>query len=270
MKLRNFSPIVISLLVGAALGYCLGPLSSPAPAPAPEPEQKSESEQAKQPDRGDRGDRAANRALRARIKELEDMLAKQGIEVEKMKEEETTRRDRGPRNWDFRADMERLKKEEPERYAQITNSMAQFRRHRLERAQSKIDFLSSIDTSRMSPAMLKVHSDLQDMIARREEIESKMHSIMDMTEEDRHALFGEMRETDERIRELNRFERDNLLVQTAEALGFQGDDAAEIIDTVKSIYEATDSGWGFGGPGGPGRRGGRGGRGGPGGRGGNR
>ncbi len=239
MKLRNFSPIVISLLVGAALGYCLGPLSSPAPAPAPEPEQKSESEQAKQPDRGDRGDRAANRALR-------------------------------PRNWDFRADMERLKKEEPERYAQITNSMAQFRRHRLERAQSKIDFLSSIDTSRMSPAMLKVHSDLQDMIARREEIESKMHSIMDMTEEDRHALFGEMRETDERIRELNRFERDNLLVQTAEALGFQGDDAAEIIDTVKSIYEATDSGWGWGGPGGPGRRGGRGGRGGPGGRGGNR
>ena len=110
MKLRNFSPIVISLLVGAALGYCLGPASSPAPAP--EPEQKAESEQAKQPDRGDRGDRAANRALRARIKELEDMLAKQGIEVEKMKEEETTRRDRGPRNWDFRADMERLKKEE--------------------------------------------------------------------------------------------------------------------------------------------------------------
>ena len=261
MKLRNFSPVVISLLVGAALGYCLGPLSSPAPAPAPE--QKAEPEQVKQPEyRGERADRA----LRARIKELEGMLAKQGIEVEKMKEE-SSRRDR-PR--DFRADMERLKKEEPERYAQITNSMAQFRRHRLERAQSKIDFLSSIDTSRMSPAMLKVHSDLQDMIARREEIESKMHSIMDMTEEDRHALFGEMRETDERIRELNRFERDNLLVQTAEALGFQGDDAAEIIDTVKSIYEATDSGWNWGGPGGGGRRDGRGGRGGPGGRGGNR
>ena len=259
MKLRNFSPIVISLLVGAALGYCLGPASSPAPAP--EPEQKSESEQAKQPDRGDHGDRAANRALRARIKELEDMLAKQGIEVEKMKEEETTRRDRG---------MERLKKEEPERYAQITNSMAQFRRHRLERAQSKIDFLSSIDTSRMSPAMLKVHSDLQDMIEKREAVEEKMRGFMDMTEEERREAFQEIGEIDGKIRELSRAERDNLLVQTAEALGFQGDDAAEIIDTVKSIYEATDSGWGWGGPGGGGRRGGRGGRGGPGGRGGNR
>jgi septal ring factor EnvC (AmiA/AmiB activator) len=267
MKLRNFSPIVISLLVGAALGYCLGPLSSPAPTP--EPEQKAEPGQAKHPDRRDHGDRAANRALRARIKELEDMLAKQGVEVEEMKEE-SSRRERRDRPRDFRADMERLKKEEPERYAQITNSMAQFRRHRLERAQSKIDFLSSIDTSRMSPAMLKVHSDLQDMIEKREAVEEKMRGFMDMTEEERREAFQEIGEIDGRIRELNRAERDNLLVQTAEALGFQGDDAAEIIDTVKSIYEATDSGWGFGGPGGPGRRGGRGGRGGPGGRGGNR
>ena len=192
MKLRNFSPIVISLLVGAALGYCLGPASSPAPAP--EPEQKAEPEQVKQPEyRGERADRA----LRARIKELEGMLAKQGIEVEKMKEE-SSRRDR-PR--DFRADMERLKKEEPERYAQITNSMAQFRRHRLERAQSKIDFLSSIDTSRMSPAMLKVHSDLQDMIEKREAVEEKMRGFMDMTEEERREAFQEIGEIDGRIQD---------------------------------------------------------------------
>ena len=261
MKLRNFSPIVISLLVGAALGFCLGPLSTPAPAP--EPEQKAEPEQAKQPDRRDRGDRAANRALRARIKELEDMLATQGVDGEKMTEEETDRRER-PR-FDPRAEMERLKTEDPARYAQITNGMAQFRQRRLERAQSKIDFLSSVDTSKMSPGARKTHEDLQEMIARREEIESKMHSIMDMTDDERHALFGEMRETDERIRELNRLERENLLVQTAETLGFSGDDAKEIAETVKGIYEATDSGFGFGppggpgGPGGPGRRRGRGG-----------
>ena len=192
MKLRNFSPVVISLLVGAALGYCLGPVSSPAPAP--EPEKKAEPEQVKQPEyRGERADRA----LRARIKELEGMLAKQGVEVEKMKEEETERRER-PR-FDPRAEMERLKTEDPARYAQITNGMAQFRQRRLERAQSKIDFLSSVDTSNMSPGARKTHEDLQDMIARREEIESKMHGIMDMSEDDRRALFGEMRETDERI-----------------------------------------------------------------------
>ncbi len=262
MKIRNFSPVVISLLAGAAIGFCFAP-SAGAPKAAPE---KTSPKMVKAESRPDEAAEKEMRILRSRIKELEDMLAKQGVEVEEMKEE-SSRRERRDRPRDFRADMERLKKEEPERYAQITNSMAQFRRHRLERAQSKIDFLSSIDTSRMSPAMLKVHSDLQDMIEKREAVEEKMRGFMDMTEEERREAFQEIGEIDGRIRELNRAERDNLLVQTAEALGFQGDDAAEIIDTVKSIYEATDSGWGFGGPGGPGRRGGRGG---PGGRGGNR
>ena len=265
MKIRNFSPVVISLLAGAAIGFCFAP-SAGAPKTAPE---KTSPKMVKAESRPDEAAEKEMRVLRSRIKELEDMLAKQGVEVEEMKEE-SSRRERRDRPRDFRADMERLKKEEPERYAQITNSMAQFRRHRLERAQSKIDFLSSIDTSRMSPAMLKVHSELQDMIEKREAVEEKMRGFMDMTEEERREAFQEIGEIDGRIRELNRAERDNLLVQTAEALGFQGDDAAEIIDTVKSIYEATDSGWGFGGPGGPGRRGGRGGRGGPGGRGGNR
>lgn len=265
MKIRNFSPVVISLLAGAAIGFCFAP-SAGAPKTAPE---KTSPKMVKAESRPDEAAEKEMRVLRSRIKELEDMLAKQGVEVEEMKEE-SSRRERRDRPRDFRADMERLKKEEPERYAQITNSMAQFRRHRLERAQSKIDFLSSIDTSRMSPAMLKVHSDLQDMIEKREAVEEKMRGFMDMTEEERREAFQEIGEIDGRIRELNRAERDNLLVQTAEALGFQGDDAAEIIDTVKSIYEATDSGWGFGGPGGPGRRGSRGGRGGPGGRGGNR
>ena len=265
MKIRNFSPVVISLLAGAAIGFCFAP-STGAPKTAPE---KTSPKTVKAESRPDEAAEKEMRVLRSRIKELEDMLAKQGVEVEEMKEE-SSRRERRDRPRDFRADMERIKKEEPERYAQITNSMAQFRRHRLERAQSKIDFLSSIDTSRMSPAMLKVHSDLQDMIEKREAVEEKMRGFMGMTEEERREAFQEIGEIDGRIRELNRAERDNLLVQTAEALGFQGDDAAEIIDTVKSIYEATDSGWGFGGPGGPGRRGGRGGRGGPGGRGGNR
>ena len=265
MKIRNFSPVVISLLAGAAIGFCFAP-SAGAPKTAPE---KTSPKMVKAESRPDEAAEKEMRVLRSRIKELEDMLAKQGVEVEEMKEE-SSRRERRDRPRDFRADMERIRKEEPERYAQITNSMAQFRRHRLERAQSKIDFLSSIDTSRMSPAMLKVHSDLQDMIEKREAVEEKMRGFMDMTEEERREAFQEIGEIDGRIRELNRAERDNLLVQTAEALGFQGDDAAGIIDTGKSIYEATDSGWGFGGPGGPGRRGGRGGRGGPGGRGGNR
>ena len=111
MKIRNFSPVVISLLAGAAIGFCFAP-SAGAPKAAPE---KTSPKTVKAESRPDEAAEKEMRVLRSRIKELEDMLAKQGIEVEKMKEEETARRDRGPRNWDFRADMERLKKEEPER-----------------------------------------------------------------------------------------------------------------------------------------------------------
>ncbi|MBO4708409.1 MAG: hypothetical protein J5727_01375 [Kiritimatiellae bacterium] len=263
MKPRTFFPIAVALLVGAALGFCLAPQGAPAPAPDP----AAKPEQPERPQHGDDGERAANRALRARIKELEDMLAKQGVEVEKMKEEEATRHKRQERPLDFRANMERMKTEDPARYAQITNGMAQFRQRRLERAQSKIDFLSSVDTSKMSPAARKTHEELQDMIEKREELEQKMRGIMDMTEEERREMFHAMHETDRKIFELNMAERDNLLVQTAETLGFSGDDAKEIAETVKGIYDATDSG--FGPPGGHGR-GGPGGRGGHGGRGGNR
>ena len=195
------------------------------------------------------------------------MLEKQGVEFEKMKTEETDRRER---RRDFKADMERIKVEDPARYAQMTNQMAQFRQRRLERAQSKMDFLASVDTSMMSPEARKVHADLQDMIEKREAIEDKMRNFLDMSEEERRAAFDEMRETDGKIRELNRAERENLLAQTAQALGFQGDDATEIVETVKGIYEATENG-GWGGPGGPGGPGGgRGNRGGGRGRGGNR
>ncbi len=267
-KMTTYFPVAIALIAGAGLGYCLAPS---APAPAAPQEQKAEAPRRVRGGDDSSGERSANRALRARVKELEEMLAKQGIEVEKMKEEESERRERRERpRFDPRAEMERMQKENPERYAQMTNGMAQFRRRRLERAQSKMDFLASVDTSMMSPEARKVHADLQDMIEKREAIEDKMRNFLDMSEEERRATFDEMRETDGKIRELNRAERENLLAQTAQALGFQGDDATEIVETVKGIYEATENG-GWGGPGGPGGPGGgRGNRGGGRGRGGNR
>ena len=109
--------------------------------------------------------------------------------------------------------MERMKKETPERYAQMTNGMAQFRRQRLDRAQTKIDFLSSIDTSRMGKEALETHQKLQDLIAQREELEAKINpeAIASATDEERREFFETMRDTDRQIRELNRAERENLL-----------------------------------------------------------
>jgi hypothetical protein len=263
MNIKTLIPFAITLVAGAAIGYCLAPSS---PAPAPEPEGKVVS---RRPSADDDGERASNRALRARIRELESMLAKQGVEVEK-REDEPRREGPSPRARDFRSEMERMMKENPERYAQMTNGMAQARQRRLDQVQSKIDFLSSVDTSKMSPEARKTHESLQDMIAKREELEDKMRGAMNMTGDERRAVFEEMRETDGAIRELNRAERENLLVTTAETLGFHGDEATEFVDTIKGIYRSTENAGrgGFGGFGGG--RGGRGGRGPGGGRGGDR
>ena len=236
------------MLLGAAIGYCFAPVP-PEPVPGGKAEVSTNA-----PPAVDEGDKSSIRALRARVRELEDLLAKKGVEVERMKEEESGRAARRERRFDPRENMERLKKEDPARYAQITNGMAQFRMRRLERAQHKMDILGSVDTSRMSAEARRTHEALQDAIERREALEDRMRNFMDMTDDERRSTFEEMHETNRKIRELNAAERDTLLAQTAEMLGFEGESAEEIVETIKDIYEATETDHVFG-PGGPGGRG---------------
>ena len=159
----------------------------------------------------------------------------------------------------MRANFEKWKAENPEEFARMEKRRQEFMQRRAERAQSKIDFLSSVDTSGMSPAAKETHESLQTLIAQREELEAQVFAE-GTTDDQREEIFRQMRETDRAIRETNAQERANLLQQTAEALGFSGAEATEIVDTIGEIYEAT-SDWGGRGPGGPGGPGG-----GPGGR----
>ena len=62
-------------------------------------------------------------------------------------------------------------------------------------------------------------------------------------DEDRRALWQEIRQTDERIRELNSSERENLMLETVKKLGFNGGDAMEVVETFQEIIENTDSGF---------------------------
>ncbi len=250
--MKTYFPVAIALLVGAALGYCLAPAS-----PAPSVEHNMD-EDAKVVPTQVEGDAASTRALRARVRELEKMLARRGVEAEKTNVDETERATRRGRRFDPRAEMERLKKEDPARFAQMTNRMAQFRRRRLEHAQYKMDILDSVDTSKMSAEARQIHEALQNAIEEREALEEKMRNFMDMSDEDRRQVMEKMHEVNGRIRELNGTERDNLIAQTVESLGLDGDDAMDVVETVKAIYEATtDHGRGFG-PGGSRRHGERG------------
>ena len=253
------------LFIGAALiaGVAIGYFAAPAGEEAPPPPQ-NDTEYVAKTAIADKGDAAALAALRARIKELEAKLAGNQAEdvalisnaIASAQAARPPRGDRGrnPGEW-----MENLKKTDPARYTQMTNRFAQWRADRLNRQQSKLDFLSSIDTSHMSASARKTHEKLQDLIVRREEIEDEMHADPNMSWEERGQIFNRMREVDDQIRHLNGEERQTLLKETARELGLGRDDAEALSATIQDILTVTDNNpFGRGGPGRGGRGGNRG------------
>ena len=244
--------IAVALLAGVAIGYFVKDEPIPAEGSA------EAAEVAKRPI-ADKGGDVSVKALRRRIGELEKLLAERDgrseVAISNAVAEAVKARPPEPPRRNWRERMEEMKKNEPERYTQMTNRMAQWRRSRSELAQGKIDFLSSIDISRMSAAAKKTHEALQELIARRENIEAELQQE-NLTDERRGELLEAMRETHREMMRLNAEERSNLFGETARNLGFEGDDVTEITATIQDIIEATDGGFGpprrGGGPRGPG------------------
>ena len=241
--------IAAALLAGVAIGYFVKDESIPAEEPKAE-------EKAKKPV-ADKGDEASVKALRRRIAELEKLIAEKDgaseIAISNAVAEAAKVRPPEPPRQNWRERMEEMKKNDPERYTQMTNRFAQWRRDRAAQAQDRMEFLSSIDTSRMSAGAKKTHNALQDLIARREELEQQLHQE-DLSDEERGRLMRELGESHRELVRLNGEERKNLFDETAKGLGFTGADAKEFTATIQEVIEATDSGWGGrhhrGGPGG--------------------
>ena len=169
--------LVLALLAGIAVGYCLAPAGNGVPA-----ESDAEARRGQKRPPADAGESASVRALRSRIAELERQLAAaKSVRHDAMASAETNavaavqQSGHGPWRGDPRKWMEDLKKNDPERFAQMTNRFARFRLRRLERQQRNLDFLASVDTSRMSASAKKTHGKLQDAIAARAELEEKIH-----------------------------------------------------------------------------------------------
>ena len=250
--------IAVALLVGVAIGYFV----KDEPAAVAEPTKAEE--KTKKPV-ADKGDEATVKALRHRIAELEKALAEKEERSETAvasAEPPTRPPDRPQLNW--RERMEEMKKNEPERYNEMTNRMAQWRRDQSARNKDRIDFLSSIDMSLMSAGAKKTHQKLQALVTKREEIEDTLHREGEgMDDNLRDELMRELHQTHREMHQLNEEERKNLLEATARSLGFEERDAKEITATIQDVIEATDNGWGGGrrrggprggGPGGPGGR----------------
>ena len=252
--------IAAALLAGVAIGFFAG---NPASAEKPKPD---EAEGAVAPKAiSDQGEAATVKALRKRIAELEGLLAAKDEkgEVAVAAVEAVRERSPEPPRMNWRERMEEMKKNDPERYAETTNRFSQWRRDQAARARDKIDFLSSIDTSRMSAEAKKTHVALQNLIARRDDLEAQLHDP-DLSDEDRGNVMRELWESHHELSRLNAEERKILIDETAKGLGFAGEDATALSATIQDVIEATDSGWGggrhHGGPRGPRGAGGPGGR----------
>ena len=218
MNMKLVAVAATALAAGAAIGWFAKPASASAADVSGE---TAKSRKIAEPPATD-----SEKALRARIKELELALI--------------NRRD-GDKG--ILGAVERMKKEDPERYSRMTNRVETFRRMRAERNVRKLAFLSSIDTSGMSADAKAVHERLQESMAARESIENRLHSMENPSESEMRGLFEQMHEADREVRELSMQERENLLRQTTDALGFSGDDAEQIISTVKEIFDSTENGF---------------------------
>lgn len=241
-----------ALVAGAAIGFFA---KTSVEAERPAASVRSDTAQAKLIE--DKGASSIEASLRARIADLEARLASvegqdYGAVADKVAEAAPPA---PPRGGDFRARMEEMKKNDPARYAQMTNRFAQMRQHQLERQQAKLDFLSSVDVSRMGESAQKTHGDLQDAIVRVEDLRDRLHQE-NLSDKEREEVFGEIMKTEREINRLNAAERRNLLAETAKEVGLKGDVRKAFLDTVGEIIKATDGG-GFRPPHG-GRRGGRG------------
>ena len=271
MKAQSTAIALAALLVGAAIGHFVPPLFSNAAEPAEE----DAKEEAKAPEKrvhrtrvpSSREHDADLNRLRARIKDLERQLADATGKDAEADDETPVKPEERPQNpflrdgpprmptaAEMRANMEELREKDPAKYVQMTNRFARWQEHRLQRTNDRLEILASVDTTRLSEKELLTHEALQDAIVRREELRQLLNpQNADITEEQRKKTFEELRELDQKMRQLENSERNTLLTKTARSFGLSKENAKEMTETVKAIFQATGGDHRHhGGPGGPG------------------
>lgn len=141
------------------------------------------------------------------------------------------RRGNGNRRENFQARMERMKQEDPERYEQMMSNMEKRRQEMEKRITQRDQYISNIDTSRLSYEQKNVVEQYKNLVQTQAEQRTAMQNG--------NGDFREMMETNRQVGQLSTQIRDILIEQYA------GSSAEEI----KNIINATSTGFG-GGPGG--------------------
>ncbi len=139
--------------------------------------------------------------------------------------------------------LENLKKENPERYAEVVRRSQEMRQRMKEHSQTRNEFLSTLVTDKSSETLKANHAKLVETLAVVEGYQERMGPDSDnpLTDEERQAFW----ETSRTLRELMEVERRGAL----EELGADyGENGADFADYIEAIYQNTNGRWPMGGP----------------------
>ncbi len=240
--------VVLPLVAGAVVGYVVrGAMETPIALPDKTGDVAPPQTSATVP----RQDAATSVAiadaesLRMRVRELERLLNEREASIAKLSadaarpQEETPPSPEEPpreqRNREsFRERMERMKQEEPERYAEMQKRQEEFR-ERMRAANAERDnYLASVDTSRMSEEQKANHERLLAALKMRDTLGDRMRPDAEnpLSDEERQEFFNSMRE----IGPLMEQERRYLLEETGRAYG---EDGAVFAEYIQELVEFT-------------------------------
>lgn len=189
--------------------------------------------------------------LRSRVAELERALAARdvapaAVAVSKPATNAAPARAGRPGGESWEQRMERMRREEPERYAEMQKRREEFRQRMEQRARERVDFLDAIDVAGMNDAQRENHEKLLALVARANELGMQLMQGGGGRGEEGEALRREMGETMATLSTLYETERDYLLEATAKAAGYDGEDVKAFTEHIRHIMENTSLMPGFG------------------------
>lgn len=134
----------------------------------------------------------------------------------------------------YEARMERMRTEEPERYAEMQQRREDLQQRLTQLHTDRQNFLSAVDTSRMNDEQLENHILLMEALEQADAFQKRLTSgeMRSLTAEERQEGFQTM----VAIRELYDQERRYLLEETGRAYG---EDGTKFADYIQNVYENT-------------------------------
>ena len=232
--MKKPSLIVVAVVVAALLaggGYATGRLLAPRTYTA-EIVTKTVYEASDAP--ADLGPlQAENAALKTQLDNLKDELAKLQAAAEAPAPESAA--EEPPRRMTRQERMEQLKRENPERYAEME------RRRQEEAFQTRReDFFANLDLELLTPTQQEMHFQYTEALAQQQAAIDRMRELAESgeepTEEDRAAI----RDSFRLVRGLQGAERDALLSAVATSMGLQaGEETETFVGVIKEVYDFT-------------------------------